>query len=231
MQAICAELVPSMLYCVTTEKEADGTNCTDDPNVGFCVDGSCDFDLPVELMNFSAISQGNEIMLDWTTATEESNAGFGIEVSLDGDSFREVGFVAGAGNSLKESSYTYRVTRLAAGLHYVRLRYDDFDGESGYSDVIEVRSEVPGKFALNPAYPNPFNPQTTIGFSVDADMDVQLTVVNSCGKEVARLFDGRAEAQVVNEFQFNADILPSGTYFYRLDTPAGSQMRSMTLVK
>ncbi len=55
------------------------------------------------------------------------------------------------------------------------------------------------------------------------EMDVQLTVLNSCGVEVAQLFNGTADAQVTNEIQFHSDLLPSGTYFYRLSTPSGSQ--------
>jgi len=48
---------------------------------------------------------------------------------------------------------------------------------------------IPETFSLHPAYPNPFNPSTTIHYSLDKTSHVQLKVYNIMGREVATLVD------------------------------------------
>jgi len=94
----------------------------------------------------------------------------------------------------------------------------------------EAWVDLPSGIDLDANYPNPFNPQTTIHYSLRTPQHVQLVVFDTMGKEVARLQDG---PQVAGEYdvRFNASGLPSGSYVYRL--AAGDEMRSgvMTLLK
>ena len=98
------------------------------------------------------------------------------------------------------------------------------------ADVSEVAAEVPETFVLEGNHPNPFNPQTTIRFSVPEASVVKLVVYDVLGREVRVLVDGVRQAGV-HEVVFEAGDLPSGTYLYRLETPQGSFVQMMLLVK
>jgi len=78
--------------------------------------------------------------------------------------------------------------------------------------------------------PNPFNPATTISFSIPAAGAVSLTVYNLIGQEVARLVDGMMEAGA-HSITWRGDGLPSGVYLYRLTGNGFTQTRKLVLVK
>ena len=89
---------------------------------------------------------------------------------------------------------------------------------------------VPDRFALDAAYPNPFNPTTTVPFAVPERGDVRLAVFDLLGREVALLADGAYDAGH-HTARFEADGLPSGTYLVRLTTPAGVFTQKLLLMK
>ena len=81
-------------------------------------------------------------------------------------------------------------------------------------------STVPGAFALDPNYPNPFNSGTVIRFALPEDGEVELAVYNVAGQQVAKLVEGsrRAGMYTVNwDGRDNSGrALASGVYLYRL---------------
>jgi len=83
---------------------------------------------------------------------------------------------------------------------------------------------------LEGSYPNPFNPATTIRFSLPEPAQVRLVVFDVLGRQVRVLLDGTREAGA-HEVVFDADGLPSGTYLYRLETMRGSFVRTMLLAR
>ncbi|MBT8399223.1 MAG: T9SS type A sorting domain-containing protein [Rhodothermia bacterium] len=98
------------------------------------------------------------------------------------------------------------------------------------TDVEQLDEEVPKRFALEQNYPNPFNPTTSIEMEIPIGGHVSLVVYDMLGREVATLIDETVAAGV-SRVSFDAGILPSGTYLYRLTTPVGAATRSMTLLK
>ncbi|MDX1547965.1 MAG: thrombospondin type 3 repeat-containing protein [Rhodothermales bacterium] len=105
------------------------------------------------------------------------------------------------------------------------------DAEGAAEAGLEPAGEaVPEAFVLEPNYPNPFNPATTIRFGVPEAAFVRLVVYDVLGREVERLVDGRVEAGM-HAVSFEAGSLPSGWYLYRLETPAGALTGSMLLMK
>jgi len=83
--------------------------------------------------------------------------------------------------------------------------------------------ELPQQFVLYQAYPNPFNPMTTIRFDLPKAAKVSLKVYNVLGQEVVTLADEVRDAGS-HRIHFNAAGLASGVYFYRLmSTPPGSR--------
>ena len=91
-------------------------------------------------------------------------------------------------------------------------------------------AELPTEFALTGNYPNPFNPQTSITFSMPEAATVRLTVYDLLGRQVALLVDGNLSAGK-HEVRFDATNLPSGQYLYRLTTPKGEFTKMMMLLK
>jgi hypothetical protein len=90
--------------------------------------------------------------------------------------------------------------------------------------------EIPEKPFLDQNYPNPFNPSTIIRYGLADASPVRLTVHTLLGNQVRVLLDQRQDAGVYY-YDFSAVDLPSGIYFYRLQTPAGTLTRRMTVTK
>ncbi|MDP2360857.1 MAG: T9SS type A sorting domain-containing protein [bacterium] len=90
--------------------------------------------------------------------------------------------------------------------------------------------EQPLAFTLDAACPNPFNPATTISFTMMETGPATLTVFNLAGAPVATLWQGMAE-RGRHTVVFDAAALPSGVYFYSLGTSQGVQTRKMLLTK
>jgi hypothetical protein len=96
--------------------------------------------------------------------------------------------------------------------------------------VIEHPSVASG-FSLSQNYPNPFNPATTIRYSVAKRSFVTLKVYNILGQEIKTLVEDEVNPGV-HEISFAAGSLPSGTYFYRLETSSGfTAIKKMILLK
>lgn len=91
-------------------------------------------------------------------------------------------------------------------------------------------TEVPTAFALEPNYPNPFNPTTTLRFGLPTGADATLAVYDVLGRRVATLVDRRLPAGW-HTVRFDATGLPSGVYFYRLAAGAFQATGRMLLVK
>ena len=95
---------------------------------------------------------------------------------------------------------------------------------------VETPAVRPVSLELADAFPNPFNPRTTIGFSLAQAGPVQLRVYDIAGRLVSTLIDQPLGAGQ-HQARFDGSALPSGLYFYRLDTTSGSLTRKMMLVK
>ena len=88
----------------------------------------------------------------------------------------------------------------------------------------------PRSIQLFPAYPNPFNPTTTISYALSRASHTTLTVYDLLGREVAVLVDERVAAgdhQVV----FDASRLASGVYLYKLSSGGFTETRRVVLAK
>jgi Secretion system C-terminal sorting domain/Kelch motif len=192
------------------------------------------FIIPVELTSFTASVIGNEVTLNWRTATEVNNYGFQIERN-SGAGFVEVGFVPGAGTISEPQLYSFKDADLQSGEYSYRLKQLDFDGTFEYSSVAVVEVVTPSVFLLEQNYPNPFNPTTTIGFSLATDSKVSLKIFNALGQEVKSIVNGSMTSGF-HEIAFDASEFNSGVYFYRIDATGVdgqnfTQVRKMILAK
>jgi len=100
------------------------------------------------------------------------------------------------------------------------------------TSVLQVSTVTPEKFSLQQNFPNPFNPSTIINYQLAVNSFVTLKVYDMQGKEAASLVNEKQSAGSYavdfNTQQFN---LPSGVYFYTLNTGNFTETRKMMLVK
>lgn len=89
---------------------------------------------------------------------------------------------------------------------------------------------LPTEIAIFSNYPNPFNPTTTIYYTLPQDQYVKLVVYNVLGQEVARLVDG-VESAGYKTASFDASNLQSGVYFYRFNAGNFKAVKKMLLLK
>ncbi len=108
------------------------------------------------------------------------------------------------------------------------LEYTEWSGLE--QPNVSAASISPVKFALHPAYPNPFNPMTTLNFDVDIAGEMTLEVFNSSGQTVSLLREGRMIPGSY-QAQFNAVGLASGVYFAVLQGQGQHIVQPLYLLK
>ena len=149
---------------------------------GICV--GLPFTLPIELIDFSAQVVDNDVIINWTTASETENNFFTIERSSDGIDFEEIAQINGAGSSVIISSYEYIDTEPLFGMSYYRLKQTDFNGQYEYFSpvAVEVRLSTTDNFKI---YPNPCdNGRFFISVKEDKVCEILVVLYDLTGKEL-----------------------------------------------
>jgi len=193
-------------------------------------DGSFGGIVPVELTSFTAALNGNDINLQWQTATETNNRGFEVQRKIKNGIFGSVGFVEGNGTTIETRNYFFTDENVLLGIYSYRLKQIDYDGTYEYSDIVSVEVGIPNEFGLEQNYPNPFNPATTIKYLIPQLSNVVIKVIDILGNEIATLVNEEKPAGSY-EVEFNATGLPSGIYFYRLQAGSFVETKKMVLMK
>jgi hypothetical protein len=192
--------------------------------------------IPVELVSFRSIVEGNKVTLSWTTATETNNYGFEVLRKQTNSEWEKIGFIAGAGNSVSHNTYSYTDNNLTPGIYSYRLKQIDYSGTYKNYDLTEtVKIGVPERFELMQNYPNPFNPSTKISWQSPVSSWQTLKIYDVLGNEVAILVDefreaGKYEVEFPVETR-HASSLPSGVYFYSIKAGDYFEVKKMSLIK
>ena len=129
---------------------------------------------------------------------------------------------------------------LSGTTYYIRVRAKGVYAWSGFgnpvvfttstSTMVRVSAEVPMESSLEQNFPNPFNPSTTIRFSLRYSSGVKLGVYNLLGQLVRQLINAELGAGVY-EVRFDASGLPSGVYIYRIQTNHLVDTKRLLLLK
>lgn len=125
--------------------------------------------------------------------------------------------------------------------YYWRVSAKNLGGTSPFSStfnfktvlstsVENVGNEIPKEFGLSQNYPNPFNPSTTIEFQIPKNSHVTLKVFDPLGKELLTLLQEEKNAGSYKT-QWDANNLPSGVYFYRLQAGNFVDTKKLILMK
>ncbi len=187
--------------------------------------------LPVELNSFTSTVINNTVKLNWTTATEVNSSSFDVEkTTINKENWISLSSIKASGNSNSPKNYSFVDRNIISGKYNYRLKMVDNDGTFKYSTAIEANISEPYKFALEQNFPNPFNPSTTISFTLPLISRVVLSIYNELGQKVAELFNGE-KAAGSHSIEWNAGDFNSGIYFYELKTEKYSLTKKLILMK
>ncbi|MDO9576834.1 MAG: ice-binding family protein [Candidatus Cloacimonadales bacterium] len=202
-----------------------------------------DHPLPVTLSSFTAEFEDDSPVLYWTTQSETDNLGWNIyrsisENGIDEDNYNQTNadLISGMGISTEPTDYTFiDEYPVIEGLTYWYWlesvsTTNELELHGPISLEIPIQGIIPNSIAettMNSNYPNPFNPRTTINFSIEEGEKGTLSIYNIKGQEV---FNQRFETGEYN-LEWNADGLSSGIYFYRLQTSSKNITKKMILMK
>ena len=170
------------------------------------------------------------VLLKWTTASENNNSGFEIlrTVQNDKGNWLKVGFVAGNKTKSTPSNYSFEDKDLNSGKYNYKLKQVDYNGNYTYynlSSVVDIG--IPAKYDISQNYPNPFNPVSKIDFSLPFDSKISIKLYDISGREVLTLANEQRPAGFYT-VQINGVNLASGIYFYRLIAEGNGQKIIMT---
>ncbi|MCP4124528.1 MAG: tandem-95 repeat protein [Bacteroidetes bacterium] len=141
--------------------------------------------LPVELTDFDAEAQGNDVELTWNTASELNNDYFSVQRSADAIHWEQIGIVEGFGTTADPHNYRLPDMNLSSGRYYYRLQQFDFGGASEFSPIESVLIEGDAdEFKLEnvTVYPNPLHKQSELQFDGLLPGDANVKLVSLDGK-------------------------------------------------
>lgn len=194
--------------------------------------------LPVELVSFDAVLDGDAVLLEWATASETNNAGFEVEhlpaVQAERqalDNWQKIAFVDGHGTTVAQQQYQYRLEEVPPGRHRFRLRQVDFDGSFAYSPEVEVILELVQAYALDAAYPNPFAHSATLHFAVRQTQQVHISLYDIQGRAIQTIFRGVVGGGTMQEATISGSQLANGVYFIRFEGEHFSETQSITVLR
>ncbi|MBE2255445.1 MAG: T9SS type A sorting domain-containing protein [Ignavibacteria bacterium] len=122
------------------------------------------------------------------------------------------------------------VVQVVGVYNYECTIHSGMNGSISVVSGVKQISSIVDVFELKQNFPNPFNPETKIKFSIPSNEFVTLSVYDLSGKEVANLVKNNLTAGVY-EYDFNGANLSSGIYFYTIRAGNFTETKRMILVK
>jgi Leucine-rich repeat (LRR) protein len=191
---------------------------------------------PAAPQNLSGVSGDGSVALTWHSVDDTGSIYYRVYMDTTANPLSVIDSTIGyADTSLTITGLRNNTT------YYCRLTaVDHHNNESTFSNEIQVTPEpsyvgddamtVPKQFDLYQNHPNPFNPQTTIGFALPRASHVRLEVFDLLGRKVAVWLD---EFRIAGHHSIvvHGNNLSSGIYYYRITTGDYQQVRRMVLLR
>lgn len=156
--------------------------------------------LPVTLIDLNAIKLNENVVLNWSCASEINSDLFLIEKSYDGKNFEYTGSLKAAGNSSSITNYQYldpgafnnhKLHQVNGGLAsqtgsviYYRLKIKDFDGSISISKIVSVQEDKKTETEVVTVFPNPFHEYFSVKIVTANDNNVKFSLMDIDGKTI-----------------------------------------------
>ena len=180
--------------------------------------------LPIILDHFNAVLNGKQVELDWATLIEVNGDHFGVERSIDGKNWTNLGNITAAGNSETKTSYSYVDRFPVTGANYYRLQMMDKDGKYAYSPVKVVRGVQIKGYSV---FPNPARDYVNLTMGVDAPSELTIRLVSSTGLVLQERKYSQGAGSTVSIPVFN---YPAGNYVLTITGKDGSSSANKVLI-
>jgi len=178
----------------------------------------------------------NDLRPQFSWSPAENATGYEVFVSQD-----STFFTAHFGGIVQDTTLTIPYALIDDTRFHWRVRpindqfngvweYGVFNVSSLYTSIDEDPDDLPKKFQLYPAFPNPFNPSTTVRFDLPKSSDVNMELYDAIGRRVATITDKLYTAGT-HTVTVDASRLGSGVYFLRVHSTFGLQSQKVTLIK
>lgn len=204
--------------------------------------------LPVTLSSFTAIcTESNIVNIEWTTQSESNMIGYYIFRSVNNEvnTSVRVSTLFAAGNQTETAHYLFTDQETENDqIYYYWLQSCDLDGSSQYFGPLQIKTGfghnpqtplIPLTTRLNAAYPNPFNPSTSISYDLAENSRVIMEVFNIKGQKIKTLLNqdvnsGRYSILWNGKDDYNKSVA-SGVYFCRMQAGKYHQQKKLMLIK
>ena len=180
--------------------------------------------LPVTFINFDGTLRNGQAWLNWSTATEINNKGFEVEKSMDGQTFNDLAFVDGHGNSSLVNNYSYIDNKVLSGYNYYRLKQIDIDGKLNYSSTIRLDFKNFDWAIIG----NPVTSNSWIQLQLTSKSKVAIQIISIDGKVMKTINKGTIDEGTYS-IPLQLGNVPAGIYIVRLI--AGNQVFSKKIVR
>lgn len=190
----------------------DGGNYVEQTSDGGYFVGGYTFSYGEGGVDFYFVKTDQDGILEWQKTVGQFSSEWGMNALIASD-----GCFVQAGNTWSYGQSNEQV-------YLVKLLPDFVDVEEGDGNT------TPNTFHLSQNFPNPFNPSTTVRYSLPKQSDVRIEIYNILGQIVTTLLDDNKEAGY-HTIAWQASDFPSGVYFARLEAGGRSENVKMVLLK
>lgn len=232
------EQATCMATCVATCEATCANTCAQPTCESTCV-VTCSYtcEEPISLASFTAEAEVDQVVINWTTGSEIETYCFKLyrSTNTDGEFSLIEEYIPAVGGNVT-TTYDYVDGQVETGVTYYYQLADvnKYGWETKHSTLA---SATPGTdmgmvadYRLEQNFPNPFNPETTIRFSVPTAGQIELAVFDLSGRKVATLVDGYSSAGP-GEVTWDASSHSAGVYVYRLSAGESSTSGKMIYMK
>jgi hypothetical protein len=182
--------------------------------------------LPIELMSFEAKPYNEDVLLEWTTASETNNDYFEVERSYNGIDFNSIGIVKGAGNSSTLKSYSLTDYEPLTGLSYYKLKQIDYNGDFSFSDIVSILINSKENLVVYPIY----NPDYAATLLIDnpSKEELYLRITDVSGETIQyEKLDYNNERVII---EIEKGKIPQGIYIFNVFNLNESVTKKMVIL-
>jgi hypothetical protein len=207
-------------------------NGLDINNLPYIHDGS--ISIPLDIMyltldeNYDFVTQAEDVNMTWDLSSLPEHISMTLTDNISGDVI----------DLTQQSEVTFATVEKGSfpaygsgGVNiYPQVGEAQFQLTIVYGSAGVEEQPVPKEFVLYPAYPNPFNPSTTIRFDLPEEGFITLSVYDITGKLVETLINEVLQ-QGSHNILWQPQNLPSGNYFVQLKSRNRTFTQKLTLLK
>jgi len=226
------------------DDDAGNNNASSSPSFPTGTFSYTDGSLPVKLIFFNAVSRDGKVILNWVTESEIDNLGFLLERRAESTEhlvwetvadYMTDAALTGQGSVTHRTNYQYIDRSVKTGqVYHYQLADVDYSGKITYHKPIAVKVRPHG-IKVNQAYPNPFNPVTTVKISIDQPQQLTVRVYAITGRRLKTLIDSHSSAGeytiVWDGTNRNNLSVASGVYFLQIQSDEINSIQKLVLTR